>query len=99
MSYPLRIRFWYVVHNYAERLWHWVWFAKLQPWHRSQEIQVPPSYRLVDEREATEAERGKGIDKVRTYIGVGGYGETPPVRYEGSYQYKVAFVGKPEAPR
>jgi hypothetical protein len=30
MNYPLRIRFWYAVHNAAERFSHWVYCAKIQ---------------------------------------------------------------------
>lgn len=88
MSYPLRIRFWYTVHNYAERFWHWVWFAKLQPWHQSQEIQLPPTYRLIEDH---------GDRKI--YASVGGYGSRPPVKYkgDGSYTYKVTFAEQPKA--
>jgi hypothetical protein len=87
-SYPLRIRFWYFVHNYAERLWHWVWYAKLQPWHRSQEIQVPPSFRLIEE-----------TPDRKVYVGGGGYGAKTPVKYEGSYSYEYKFVQAPEQRR
>lgn len=42
---PLRIRFWYWLHDRAERLWHWVYREKLAPWQAAQrgEPWPPPS--------------------------------------------------------
>lgn len=57
MRYPLRIRFWYRVHDSAERLWHWVYRTKLWPWHQADRVsrpQVPPTYHLIAEIEATD---------------------------------------------
>jgi hypothetical protein len=35
MKYPLRIRFWYCLHDLSERLWHWTWDAKLKAYEES----------------------------------------------------------------
>lgn len=53
--YPLRIRFWYLVHDQAERLWHWVYQAKIAPWHDAcDDARIPPTYRMIAEVDATD---------------------------------------------
>lgn len=67
-GYPLSIRFWYVVHDQAERLWHWVYRTKIRPWHEQHDAPpVPPSYHFIAEHEPTDDERARGITKRRVY--------------------------------
>lgn len=72
-EYPLRIRFWYIVHDRAERLWHWVYREKIAPWHAAdrERPQVPPSFRLVQTIEPTEHERAAGITAKHVYARAG----------------------------
>jgi hypothetical protein len=89
MNYPLRIRFWYFVHDKSEALWHWVWRTRLQPWHFSLEQALPePKYVLVAEHDASEEDRARGIVKRRIYKGPAS-GPPPPV--EGTYSYHLSF--------
>lgn len=71
-EYPIRIRFWYWVHDRAERFWHWVYRAKIAPWHQADRVnrpQVPPTYHLIETREPTPEQRASGIDAIEIYGG------------------------------
>lgn len=65
---PFRIRFWYFVHDQAERLWHWVHRTKLQPWHEAHDAPLSePSYHLLATIEPSEADRAAGVVARKIY--------------------------------
>ena len=67
-TYPLSIRFWYHVHDTAERLWHWTYRAKIKPWFDAQHrAEIPPTFHLVKTIPATPEEQALGITEKRLY--------------------------------
>src|SRR5688572_19943289 len=94
MSYPLRIRFWYLVHTKAESLWHWVWREKLSPWHEAERAKapiIPDRYTLLSEVDVPEAERTNGVVKRRIYSVTRG-NAAPPPPLEGPITYSIKFA-------
>jgi hypothetical protein len=69
MKYPLRIRFWYLVHDKAERLWHWVYRTKITPWNAGHNTaHIPPTYELVRTIPATPEQQAAGLTEQRIYV-------------------------------
>lgn len=66
--YPLRIRFWYLVHDGAKRLCYRVWRTKLGPWHHTKDAPpVPPNYYLIQTIPATPEDQAHGVTERRIY--------------------------------
>jgi hypothetical protein len=61
-----RFRFWRWAHDRAEALWHWIYYKKLEPLTPKPAIAQNVLY-CVEHREATEEEKGRGIQQVDLY--------------------------------
>lgn len=90
-TYPLRIRFWYLIHNAAERLWHWVWRTRLRPFYETKwsefERHQTPTYRHI--ATAPAADEPKQVE-----IMPGVFVESP-VKGSGIVESKIYVCGGP----